>query len=120
MGTEVQVANLETRAQNVQLRVGIVMVTAALVVGMVMDRLGAGRLSHLALVPMFFVGVYGLGAAILKTCGVTAFMGKRRTETGVEPVADRQELAALRRRGAALIGGSAVVAVAAAALFALR
>jgi hypothetical protein len=109
-----QVANLDERAQNVQLRVGIALVSAGLFLGVLLNHLGASGATDLLLAPLFFVGTYGLGSAMIRTCAVTAFLGRRRAEKGTEPVADRAELAALRRRGAAVLATSFVVALGAA------
>jgi ABC-type tungstate transport system substrate-binding protein len=110
-----RVANLDERAQNVQLRLGIGLVTVGLFLSVLLARLGVRGAVNLALAPLFFMGAYGLGSAMIRTCGITAFLGRRRVEEGTEPVADRTELAALRRKGIAVLATSVVVAVSAAA-----
>jgi hypothetical protein len=71
------------------------------------------------LIPVLFVGVYGVCAGLWRTCGVTAMAGRRITATGTERVADRRELAALRRRGLAVLCGSLIVSVLATSLLSM-
>src|SRR5581483_8516327 len=106
-------------AQNVQLRLGIGMMTAGLLLGIALHRFAAGAASLVFVAPFFFVGAYGIGAAMMRTCGVTALRGRRRAEAGTEPVADRAELAALRRRGAMVTVVSALFAAVATTVLAV-
>jgi hypothetical protein len=80
---------------------------------------GASRATAWALLPPFFVGAYGMLSALTGTCSFTALAGRRRAEARTEPVADRAELAAIRRRGGGLVALSFAVAAVAAALMAL-
>jgi hypothetical protein len=86
---------------------------------MAMNAHGVGPGPHLALVPVFFVGAYGICAGLSRTCGFVAITGKRLTATGTEPIADRNELAAVRRRGGFVMAISLAVAVIATVLLAL-
>jgi hypothetical protein len=110
------VANLDGHAQNRQLRLGVAVVSLGLVAAMVMRALGAGLQMHALLVPVLFVGAYGICAGLSHTCGVTAITGRRLTATGSERIADRSELAAVRRRGARVMATSLLVSLLAAAL----
>jgi hypothetical protein len=110
------VANLDAQAQNVGLRAGIGVIAASLALAVLLQMLGAATLYRLLLVPAFFAGVYGVQAALVGTCGFTALLGRRITSSGPEPVADRAELGALRRRGIWGIAASAGVAVVTGAL----
>jgi hypothetical protein len=105
------VANLGERAQNVQLRFGVTLLVVGLAASMAMRRLGAGGPAHWLLVPFFLLGTYGIAAAMTRICGFTAILGHRLTETGREPIADRRELVAVRRRGALVMGTSVVVSL---------
>lgn len=107
-----KVTNLDERAHNTQLRFGIGMMTAGLLLVVVLRGAGASPASHLLVAPLFFLGAYGIGSAMIRTCAMTAFVGRRRAEEGTEPVADRAELSTLRRRGAAVTLASAAFAVA--------
>ena len=119
MGAQYGAENLDARAQNMQLRAGILV--SALGVGAVvaLNRLGVGLGTRALLVPVLFVGVYGICAGLTRTCGLTAIAGRRLTPTGTEPIADRAELSALRRRGAAVMATSLFVSVLATALLSL-
>jgi hypothetical protein len=111
------VVNLNARVQNAQLRVGIVLSGLGLAAAVAINkRVGAGLGMHALLVPVLFVGAYGICAGLSRTCGLTAMAGRRWTATGPERIADRSELAALRRQGAAVVAGSLLFSVLAAAL----
>jgi hypothetical protein len=109
------IVNLDAQAQNVGLRAGIAMIAVSLALAVLLQMLGAAMVYRLLLVPAFFAGVYGVQAALVGTCGFTALLGRRITSSGPEPVADRAELVALRRRGlwgiAASIGVAAITGV---------
>jgi hypothetical protein len=110
--------NLDDRARDMHIRMGVGMLSAGLLAAAVMHHLRWSGLASLALSPIFFVAVYGLAAGFGGTCVLNAISGKRRGTSGAEPIADRQELAAVRRRGASLTGASLLIAVAASALLA--
>jgi hypothetical protein len=105
------VANLDGRAQNAQLRVGVATLAVGLAAAMAMNSHDAGPRMHMALLPLFFVGAYGIVAGLSRTCGVTGIAGRRLTATGTERIADREELVAVRRRGAKVVATSLFVAV---------
>jgi hypothetical protein len=113
------VGNLDGRAQNAQIRVGVGTLAVGLAAAMAMNARGAGSATHLALVPVFFVGAYGICAGLARTCGFTAITGRRITATGSEPIADRDELAAVRRRGGVVVAISLAVSLIATALLSL-
>jgi hypothetical protein len=119
MATQAGVINLDDQAQNMQLRVGVGGVSLALAVAVVLGASGAGLAARLLVAPLFFVGVYGISAALFRVCGVTAIAGRRIIAGGTEPVADRVELDRLRRRGGMVIAVSAVVSLLATALLSL-
>jgi hypothetical protein len=119
MGSATGMQNLGARAQNFQLRMGLVLVTLGLCAAVVMSHLGASVRMHLALVPIFFVGVYGLSAGLVGTCAFCAMAGKRAAGSGAEPIADCHELAAVRRRGALVMATALLVSVAASLLLAM-
>ncbi len=116
MAAVVPKGNLEAEAQDTQMRVGIVALALALGVATLLARSGASPgYRALAFVPFFFAA-YGVLAAFYRTCGVTAIAGRRITCEGSERVADRDELAAQRKRGLGVIGGSVLLAATATAL----
>ncbi len=103
-------ANLDTRAQNFQLRLGVVMIALSLGVAVALVRAEVGTAYRLLVaLPMYF-GTYAVYAGLTKTCGFTALRGLRMTASGPAPVADKAELAAQRRRGLRVIASSAAVA----------
>jgi hypothetical protein len=113
--------NLESRAQETQLRIGLVALAVSLAVGSVLARGGVAPGYRLVAFLPFFMAAYGVLAALYRTCGVTAIMGRRITSDGSEPVADRAELASHRARGMRVMLGSVLLAgVATAFLFVAR
>ena len=107
------VGNLDLRAQNTQLRAGVVMIALALAAAVLMLRLGApaGYRGFVAF-PLFF-GTYGVYAGLTRICGFTALRGVRMTESGACPVADKAERKAHLKRGLQVIVASASIAAAA-------
>src|SRR4051794_10750644 len=100
--------NLESRAQDVQMRIGIIALAISLLIGTLLAQSGFAREVRLAAFAPFFVASYGLLAALYRTCGLTAIAGRRITSDGSEPVADRAELLRLRARGLRVMCASAV------------
>jgi uncharacterized membrane protein YecN with MAPEG domain len=84
--------NLDSNAQDRQLRVGLVALAGALVVALLL-------------------------VTFYRVCGFTAIAGRRMTADGVEKVADRAELSAQRRSGFRVIVLSVACAALATALF---
>jgi hypothetical protein len=111
--------NLDARAQNTQLRVGVVMIAAALAAGVLLLGLGAPPAYRSFLAFPLFLGTYGVYAGLTRTCGITALRGLRLTESGPSPVADKAERRAFRRRGWQVICGSATIAATATLLLVL-
>jgi hypothetical protein len=111
--------NLEPEAQDLQMRVGIVALATALVVGTLLAKGGVAHGYRALAFGPFFVAGYGVLAALYRTCGLTAIAGRRVTSDGMERVADRDELAALRSRGLRVIAGSALLAATATAVLIL-
>lgn len=117
MAAAAQRGNLDARAQDNQLRVGLVALAMALVVTALLARFeGASVYRWLMFLP-FFVAANGVLAAFYRTCGITAFAGRRMTVEGAEVVADRTELSAQRRIGLRVLGMSVALAWLATALF---
>jgi hypothetical protein len=119
MASATSTENLGARAQNLQLRMGLGLVSLGLLAAVAMNHFGASGPMHVVLIPVFFAGVYGLAAGLAGTCTFCAVFGRRATESGTEPIADRCELAAVRRRGAWLVATTLLVSLAAWLLLAL-
>jgi hypothetical protein len=66
----------------------------------------------------FFVAVAGIAQALCRTCVVLAASGKREELEGSERILNPDELRAVRSRGRRILAASALIAVAAAGLFA--
>ena len=99
MAAVAQRGNLDARAQDSQLRIGLVALAMALLVTAFLARIeGASAYRWLMFLP-FFVAANGILAAFYRTCGITAFAGRRMTFEGAEVVADRTELSGQRRVG---------------------
>ncbi len=111
--SEIAMGNLDSRAQNLQLRIGVGMIAAALAVAVISLGFGVPSGYRVLLgLPLFF-GTYGVYAGLTRTCGFTALRGMRMTESGPVPVADKTALAAHRHQGFQVICGSAIISVAA-------
>jgi hypothetical protein len=104
--------NLGRRAQDVQIRLGLVFLGLALVGDFVLDRTGLPSGLHFALAPLFFLGTYGLAAGLTCTCGFTALAGRRLTNSGPERIANRAELGGARRQGMVIVASSGLLAIA--------
>ena len=117
MTAAAQRGNLDARAQDNQLRLGLVALAMALAVTAFLTRIeGASAYRWVMFLP-FFVAANGVLAAFYRTCGLTAFAGRRMTAEGAELVADRAELSAQRRIGLRVLGLSVGLAGLATALF---
>jgi uncharacterized membrane protein YecN with MAPEG domain len=117
MGAVAHRGNLDSNAQDRQLRVGLVALAVALVVTLLLVKSGAPPVVRAAAFLPFFFAAYGVLAAFYRVCGFTAIAGRRMTADGVEKVADRAELSAQRRSGLRVIVLSVACAALATALF---
>jgi hypothetical protein len=92
------------------MRVGVVALATALVLGTLIAKSGAAHGYRALAFGPFFVAGYGVLAALYRTCGISAIVGRRVTSDGMERIVDRVELAELRSRGLRIIAGSVVLA----------
>ncbi len=113
---EKALGNLDAHAQNLQLRVGVTMIAAALALAVLLLGLGAPAAYRGVLAFPLFFGTYGVYAGLTRTCGFTALRGMRLTESGPTPVADKAERCSHVRRGWQVIVASASIAVCATVL----
>src|SRR5262249_55821493 len=102
--------NLEGDVQNGQLRMGVLVFAGALALGVLLFQAGLGASARSVVFLPLFGGIYGICGGLYRTCTVCAVMGVRKTEAGVEPVADKSVRRALLRRGAQIVTVSAVLA----------
>lgn len=109
--------NLDSAAQDTQLRSGLVALATALLVAAVLGGSGAAPVYRVFVFLPFFVAAYGVLAALYGTCGITALAGRRITCQGSERVADRCERSELRTSGMKVLSGSFLLASAATVLF---
>jgi hypothetical protein len=110
--------NLCPGRQSRMLRLGVLCFTVSLVSAVAFAKAGvAPQLRWLLAVP-FFLAVVGVSESLVQTCPFMALKSMRDQGDGAEPVADPGERAALRARGRQLLLVSAVIALAAAGLFA--
>jgi hypothetical protein len=111
--------NLDSSAQDMQMRAGLIALALALLSAVALDHRGATPgLRVLAFLP-FFVAAYGVLSALYRTCGFSALAGKRMTPDGAERVADREELTSQRKVGMRVLGLSFALAATATALLVL-
>lgn len=109
--------NLDSAAQDTQLRAGLIALATALVVAAALGHSDAAPLVRAVVFVPFFVAAYGVLAALYATCGVTAMAGRRITCQGAERIADRGERSAQRAKGLKVLAASLVLAAGATALF---
>jgi hypothetical protein len=98
--------------------VGVVCFSVSLALAIVLAKAGAPPVLRWLLAAPFFLAIVGVSQSLLQTCPFLALKSQRDPGEGIEPVADPKERAALRARGQRLLLVSAVIAVAAAGLFA--
>ena len=104
--------NLTADVQNAQLRMGVVIFAIALAGAVLVRETGiVSMLRYLLFVP-FLVGLHGMHLGLTGVCGMSAAAGVRRTSEGAEPVCDRAELRAVRKRGAIILASTAATALA--------
>jgi hypothetical protein len=109
--------NLDSTAQDRQLRIGLVSLAGALVFALLLAQSGAAPAYRaIGFVPFFFAA-NGVLAALYRVCGFTAIAGRRMTADGAEVVADRAELSAQRHAGARVLVLSTALAALATSLF---
>lgn len=110
--------NLCAEGQSRGLRVGVVCFTVSLAAAIILAKTGAPPALRWLLAAPFFLAIVGVSQSLMQTCPFLALKSLRDPGEGIEPVADPRQRAALRARGQRLLVASAVVAVAAAGLFA--
>ena len=111
--------NLDTTAQETQMRAGLIALAAALVLAVLLTRSGVAPGYRVVAFLPFFVAAYGVLSALYSVCGFTAFAGCRMTSEGTERVACRIELSTQRRCGMRVIMMSLGLATLATSFFAL-
>ena len=90
-------SNLGDGPQDRRLRWGAITFALALVLAVVMLKLGASPTVRLLLAVPFFAGATGLYQGLFRTCSGLAARGLRDNGDGPTPIADRDELARVRR-----------------------
>jgi hypothetical protein len=116
MSPDLARTNLESTAQDTNMRIGLVALGVSLVASVLLLNAGAGAACRsLTFVP-FLLAAYGIMAALFCTCGFTALAGMRRTNAGPERIADPVERSNVRARGLRVILGSVVIAAVATGL----
>jgi hypothetical protein len=108
--------NLSDSMQNAQLRMGVVAFAVGLAATMTLLHYHASASWRLVVLLPFLFASYGIHLGLFKTCGVVAMQGKRFTCAGIQPIADPEERARLKRTGAKVLLSSvfwALVATAA-------
>jgi hypothetical protein len=97
---------------------GVVFFAVTLGLAVWLTKTGAAPELRWLLAAPFFVAVAGISQALCRTCVVLAACGKREDTEGSEPVLNPDAARALRSRGRRVLAASALIAVAAAGLFA--
>ncbi len=116
MSAEPPLTNLESRAQNLNMRIGLVSLGISLMTGALLVKLGASPWARSVTVAPMFLAAYAIQTALYCTCGFTALAGFRFTNRGPERIADANELSAVRGRGLRVIAGSVALALVATGL----
>jgi hypothetical protein len=97
---------------------GVLCFAATLALAVWLTKTHAAAELRWLLAAPFFVAVAGISQALCRTCVVLAACGKREQPEGEEPVLNPDELRAMKSRGWRIVVASALIAVAAAGLFA--
>jgi hypothetical protein len=97
---------------------GVVFFAVTLGLAVWLTKTGAAPELRWLLAAPFFVAVTGISQALCRTCVVLAACGKREDAEGSEPILNPDDARALRSRGRRVIAASALIAFAAAGLFA--
>ena len=108
---QVPARNLTEEVQNWQLRFGVGLFAFALGGAVLVREVGVTSALRYALFIPIFLACHGIYSGLTGVCGVTAAQGCRRSEEGSEPVADRRELRAVRRRGGMIFTMTALTAL---------
>ena len=91
--------NMDGLTQSAQLRAGVAVLGATMAAAVALLGLGANvQLRALLFVP-FFAGIYTVAAGLSGNCVLSAYRSQRLTFEGAEPMADRGDVHANRRRG---------------------
>ncbi|MEP7123040.1 MAG: hypothetical protein ABJE95_19085 [Byssovorax sp.] len=110
-------SNLGDGPQDFRLRVGATAFALGLVLAVAMLKLGAPPALRLLLAVPFFLGANFLYQGLFRTCVGLASQGMRDTGDGPTPIADRDELARVRRSAMIVMGWSILSAALGTALF---
>lgn len=97
---------------------GVVGFSLTLALAVVLAKSGARPELRWLLALPFFLAVFGVTQALCNTCSILAARGQREREQGTEAILNPGELAMIRVRGRRILVLSALLALAAAGLFA--
>jgi hypothetical protein len=111
-------ANIGPRGQDTRLRMGVIGFSLTLLLAVVLAKSGAPPELRWLLALPFFLAVFGVTQALCGTCSILAVKGLRERGDGKEVILDPSELSTIRMRGRRILLASALLAVAAAGLFA--
>lgn len=96
-----------------QIRVGVLLFAVCLAAAVAFRAGAVGSPFRYVLFLPILVAFNALAMGLTGVCGISATRAVRQTEEGEEPIADRDEVKALRRRGIFVLAGAWASAVAA-------
>lgn len=109
-------ANLRAGGQNARLRMGIIMLTVALLLSVVLVRADVSKAWRALLFVPFFMASMGAWQGLYRTCPMMVRHGRRETEDGEVRVADPEQVRGARKLAFRVLLGSVCTALLSTAL----
>jgi hypothetical protein len=105
-----QAANLDEVVQSRMLRFGVAMSLVALGLSTIVLKTGASTFPRALLFVPFWLACYGVLSSLFRTCAFAALGAYRLSSCGRQPIAGREGVHAIRRRGCGVFLASVALA----------
>lgn len=105
-----QAANLDDVVQGRMLRFGVAMALVALGLSTILLQSGASTFPRVLLFVPFWLACYGVLSSLFRTCAFAALGSCRLASCGRQPIAGREGVRAVRRRGLGVFLASVALA----------
>lgn len=110
MAVPYQTTNLDEVVQSRMLRFGVGMSLVALGLSTILLETGASTFPRVFLFVPFWLACYGVLSSLFRTCAFAALGGCRLASCGRQPIAGREGVSAVRRRGLGVFIASVALA----------
>ncbi|HEU4404226.1 MAG TPA: hypothetical protein VFS43_02885 [Polyangiaceae bacterium] len=110
MAVPYQASNLDEVVQSRMLRFGVAMSLVALGLSTILLETGASTFPRALLFVPFWLAAYGVLSSLFRTCAFAALGASRLASCGRQPIACREGVTAVRRRGFGVFLASVAVA----------